>query len=170
MFRARGLGMSPVPAGWPMLLRIVDWVDAHWREPDEGIWEVRGPRRNFVHSKVMAWVAVDRMARAIEDLGLDGPLERFKQMRAEIHAEVCREGYDATRNTFTQYHGSTPPLTFLKAIADLQIAFRPGLHRLVARPTGAPADTLPRVTWSRQIEIDPRVRGVKLQFNEVDFR
>jgi GH15 family glucan-1,4-alpha-glucosidase len=107
MFRARGLGMSPVPAGWPMLLRIVDWVDAHWREPDEGIWEVRGPRRNFVHSKVMAWVAVDRMARAIEDLGLDGPLDRFKQMRAEIHDEVCREGYDAKRNTFTQYYGST---------------------------------------------------------------
>ena len=63
-----------------------------------------------------------------------------------------------------------PPLTFLTPTANLQIAFRPGLHQLVARPTGAPAGTLPRVTWSRQIDVDPRVRGFKLQFNEVDFR
>jgi len=107
MYRARGLGMTPVPAGWSTLCRVVDWVEGHWREPDEGLWEVRGPRRNFVHSKVMAWVAADRMVRSIEESGLDGPLERFKQMRADIHAEVCREGYDATRNTFTQYYGST---------------------------------------------------------------
>ena len=106
MYRARGLGMTPVPAGWGTLRRVVDWVEAHWREPDEGLWEVRGPRRNFVHSKVMAWVAADRMVRLIEESGLDGPLERFKQMRADIHAEVCRDGYDATRNTFTQYYGS----------------------------------------------------------------
>jgi GH15 family glucan-1,4-alpha-glucosidase len=107
MYRALGLGMTSVPAGWSTLCRVVDWVEAHWREPDEGLWEVRGPRRNFVHSKVMAWVAVDRMVRMIEESGLDGLLERFKQMRADIHAEVCREGYDATRNTFTQYYGST---------------------------------------------------------------
>ena len=107
MFRARGLGMTPVPAGWPMLCRVIEWVEAHWREPDEGLWEVRGPRRHFVHSKVMAWVAADRMVRSIEESGLDGPLERLKQMRAEIHADVCREGYDAGRNTFTQYYGST---------------------------------------------------------------
>jgi len=107
MFRARGLGMTPAPAGWPMLLRVVDWVDAHWREPDEGLWEVRGPQRHFVHSKVMAWVAADRVVRTIEESGLDGPLERFKQMRADIHDAVCREGYDAKRNTFTQYYGST---------------------------------------------------------------
>ena len=107
MYRARGLGMTSVPAGWSTLCRVVDWVEGHWREPDEGLWEVRGPRRNFVHSKVMAWVAADRMVRSIEESGLDGPLERFKQMRADIHAEVCREGYDATRNTFTQYYGST---------------------------------------------------------------
>ncbi len=106
MFRARGLGMTPLPAGWTMLCRVVDWVEAHWREPDEGLWEVRGPRRNFVHSKVMAWVAADRMVRAIEESGLEGPLERFRQMRADIHDEVCREGYDAARNTFTQYYGS----------------------------------------------------------------
>jgi GH15 family glucan-1,4-alpha-glucosidase len=107
MFQARGLGMTPVPAGWrTMLCRVIDWVESHWREPDEGLWEVRGPRRNFVHSKVMAWVAADRMVRTIEEFGLDGPLDRYRQMRAAIHAEVCREGYDAARNTFTQYYGS----------------------------------------------------------------
>jgi GH15 family glucan-1,4-alpha-glucosidase len=89
-----------------MLRRVLDWVEAHWREPDEGLWEVRGPRRNFVHSKVMAWVAADRMVRAIEDSGLDGPLDRYRRLRDDIHAEVCREGYDAPRNTFTQYYGS----------------------------------------------------------------
>lgn len=98
MFRARQLGMPPAPQGWSVLRRIVDWLEAHWREPDEGIWEVRGPKRHFVHSKVMAWVATDRTVRAIEEMGLDGPVERFRQMRADIHAEVCREGYDAGRN------------------------------------------------------------------------
>jgi GH15 family glucan-1,4-alpha-glucosidase len=107
MFRAHRLGMTSRPAGWTMLLRVIDWVEAHWREPDDGLWEVRGPRRNFVHSKVMAWVAADRMVRAIEELGNEGPLERFRRMRAEIHEEVCREGYDPARHTFTQYYGST---------------------------------------------------------------
>src|SRR4029450_3140277 len=76
MFQARGLGMTTVPAGWTMLGRVSDWVEAHWREPDEGLWEVRGPRRNFVHSKVMAWGAADRMGRGIEEFGLDGPVGR----------------------------------------------------------------------------------------------
>jgi GH15 family glucan-1,4-alpha-glucosidase len=89
-----------------MLCRVIDWVEAHWREPGEGLWEVRGPRRNFVHSKAMAWVAADRMVPAIEEFGLEGPVDRYRQMRAAIRAEVCREGYDAARNTFTQYYGS----------------------------------------------------------------
>ncbi len=63
-----------------------------------------------------------------------------------------------------------PPLTFLAPGANIQLAFRPGRYRLVARPTGAAPGTLPRVTWSRQVEIDPRVRGFKLQFNEADFK
>jgi len=106
MFVARGLGMSSLPAGWAMMCRVIDWVEDHWREPDEGLWEVRGPRRHFVHSKVMAWVAADRMVRSIEEGGLDGPVDRYRRMRDEIHAEVCRAGYDAARNTFTQYYGS----------------------------------------------------------------
>jgi GH15 family glucan-1,4-alpha-glucosidase len=67
---------------------------------------VRAPRRHFTHSKVMAWVAFDRTVRAVEEFGREGPVDRWRRIRAEIHAEVCREGYDAERGTFTQYYGS----------------------------------------------------------------
>jgi len=106
MFRARKLGMPPAEHAWDVERQIMDWLESHWQEPDDGLWEVRGPRRNFVHSKVMAWVAVDRAIRSVEAAGFDAPLERFKQMRTKIHDEVCRKGYDAERNTFTQYYGS----------------------------------------------------------------
>ncbi|MCU7822238.1 glycoside hydrolase family 15 protein [Kitasatospora sp. DSM 101779] len=86
-------------------LKLISYLEKHWREPDEGIWEVRGPRRHFVHSKVMAWVAVDRTIRLLEDTGTEGPLERWKALREEIHADVCEKGYDEQRNTFTQYYG-----------------------------------------------------------------
>ena len=83
-----------------------DTVEELWTEPDEGIWEVRGPRRHFTHSKVMAWVAFDRAVKSVEQFGWDGPVDRWRRLRDEIHAEVCREGFDADRNTFTQYYGS----------------------------------------------------------------
>ena len=86
--------------------KLWETVEELWTEPDEGIWEVRGPRRHFTHSKVMAWVAFDRAVRSTEDFGWDGPVDRWRRLRDEIHAEVCREGYDADRNTFTQYYGS----------------------------------------------------------------
>ena len=106
MFRARKLGMPPAAHAWSVQRQVIEWLESHWQEPDDGLWEVRGPRRNFVHSKVMAWVAIDRAIGSIEAAGFDGPLERFRQMRTDIHDEVCRKGYDAERNTFTQYYGS----------------------------------------------------------------
>ena len=87
-------------------LKLIRYLEDHWNEPDEGIWEVRGPRRHFVHSKVMAWVAVDRTVRLIESGEVDGPLERWRELRDEIHSTVCEKGYDKERNTFTQYYGS----------------------------------------------------------------
>ncbi|GAA2498872.1 glycoside hydrolase family 15 protein [Streptomyces thermolineatus] len=87
-------------------VRLIRYLEDHWREPDEGIWEVRGPRRHFVHSKVMAWVAVDRTVKLIESGDVDGPLEKWREMRDEIHADVCEKGYDPERNTFTQSYGS----------------------------------------------------------------
>ncbi|MEO3753993.1 glycoside hydrolase family 15 protein [Streptomyces sp. B6B3] len=87
-------------------LKLIRYLEEHWFEPDEGIWEVRGPRRHFVHSKVMAWVAVDRTVKLIESGEVDGPLERWRAMRDEIHRTVCERGYDRERNTFTQSFGS----------------------------------------------------------------
>ncbi|MER7794115.1 glycoside hydrolase family 15 protein [Streptomyces sp. NPDC097640] len=87
-------------------LKLIAYLEEHWDEPDEGIWEVRGPRRHFVHSKVMAWVAVDRTVKLIESGDVDGPLERWRELRDEIHRDVCEKGYDPERNTFTQSYGS----------------------------------------------------------------
>ena len=87
-------------------LKLISYLEDHWDEPDEGIWEVRGPRRHFVHSKVMAWVAVDRTVKLVESGEADGPLERWRALRDTIHRDVCEKGYDAGRNTFTQSYGS----------------------------------------------------------------
>lgn len=87
-------------------VKLITYLEDHWKEPDEGIWEVRGPRRHFVHSKVMTWVAVDRTVKLIESGDVDGPLERWRRLRDEIHRDVCARGYDRERNTFTQSYGS----------------------------------------------------------------
>jgi GH15 family glucan-1,4-alpha-glucosidase len=107
IFRARRLGMAAVADALDPTIGVIRWLEQHWREPDDGIWEVRGPRRQFVHSKVMAWVAADRILTLAEEAGIEAPLEGLRRMRDEIHEEVCAKGYDAERNTFTQYYGST---------------------------------------------------------------
>src|SRR6185436_17956965 len=78
-----------------------------WREPDEGIWEVRGGARHFTHSKVMAWVGVDRVVRDVDLFGFEGPVDRWRALRDEIHAEVCREGFDPEVNAFMQSYGAS---------------------------------------------------------------
>jgi GH15 family glucan-1,4-alpha-glucosidase len=82
-------------------------LEANWAQPDEGIWEVRGPRRQFTHSKVMAWVAFDRAVKDAETFGFDGPVDRWRQARDTIHAQVCEAGFDVRRNTFVQCYGSS---------------------------------------------------------------
>jgi len=91
---------------WPRWRTVVEHVETIWREPDDGIWESRGPQRHYTYSKVMAWVVFDRAVQLAERFALDGPVERWKQIRDEIHREVCEKGYDAGRRTFTQYYGS----------------------------------------------------------------
>jgi GH15 family glucan-1,4-alpha-glucosidase len=90
---------------WSLVRALLRFLEQNWNQPDEGIWEVRGPRRHFVHSKVMAWVAFDRAIR-VAQLGKPGAEERWRAVRDQIHAEVCERGYDAKRGTFTQYYGS----------------------------------------------------------------
>ena len=99
-------GVEPDPRMWPIELAHLEFLDDGWRQPDEGIWEVRGPRRHFTHSKVMAWVAFDRAVKMTEalDLGWDAP--RWKALRDQVHDEVCTEGFNADRNAFVQSYGS----------------------------------------------------------------
>jgi GH15 family glucan-1,4-alpha-glucosidase len=99
-------GAAPDPHRWPRWVQVVEHVAEVWRRPDDGIWEARGPQRHFTFSKVMAWAVFDRSIHLAERFGLDAPRERWRQVRAEIHAEVCERGYDAARGTFTQYYGS----------------------------------------------------------------
>jgi GH15 family glucan-1,4-alpha-glucosidase len=102
---ARDAGLEPSENAWRVQQAMMEFLETDWQLPDEGIWEMRGPRRHFTHSKVMAWVAADRAVKAIEHFHLDGPLDRWRQLRQEIHDQVCREGFDAELNTFVQYYG-----------------------------------------------------------------
>ena len=99
-------GLDASPAAWAIARKLLDWLESHWRDPDNGIWEVRGPKRHFTHSKVMAWVAFDRAVRMIEHYESDGPVERWRSLRDEIHAEVCREGWNEAVGAFVQSYGS----------------------------------------------------------------
>jgi GH15 family glucan-1,4-alpha-glucosidase len=99
-------GLPVTHSAWDLQRGLLDFLEGHWHEPDEGLWEVRGDRRHFVHSKVMAWAGVDRAVRAVVQHGLVGPVETWRRLRDRIHAEVCEHGYDPDRETFTQFYGS----------------------------------------------------------------
>ena len=107
LYVGRKAGLSPEAASWALESAMIAHLETIWDQPDEGIWEVRGPRRHFTHSKVMAWVAFDRGVRSIEEFGLEGPLERWREIRDRIHREVCERGYDSARDTFVQAYGSS---------------------------------------------------------------
>jgi GH15 family glucan-1,4-alpha-glucosidase len=105
IFAAHRLGADDVSESWPLLCVAVDHLESIWREADNGIWEVRGPRRHFTHSKLMAWVAFDRAIALAEQLSLKAPLDRWRATRAAVHAEICERGWDAKRKAFVQYYG-----------------------------------------------------------------
>ncbi len=107
LHQARVHGLDPDDHAWSLQRNIMNFLEGAWDQPDEGIWEVRGPRRHFTHSKVLAWVAFDRAVQAVERWDLRGPLDRWRQLRAEVHGEVCREAYDVALGSFTQAYGST---------------------------------------------------------------
>jgi len=103
---ARNAGLDSDADAWNFERALLGYLEKRWTEPDNGIWEMRGPRRQYTHSKVMAWVAFDRAIRAVEQYDLPGPVKRWRALRTRIHAQVCRKGYDASRKTFVQYYGS----------------------------------------------------------------
>jgi GH15 family glucan-1,4-alpha-glucosidase len=106
LYQAARRGMPASVQGWRVRSALVEHLAGIWQRPDEGIWEVRGGARHFVHSKVMAWVACDRNIRTIEQFGVNGPLDRWRALRDEIHADVCRHGYDPALGSFVQSYGS----------------------------------------------------------------
>ncbi|MER5601377.1 glycoside hydrolase family 15 protein [Streptomyces sp. NPDC002265] len=107
LYLARSSGLSAKPHMWAMQGALLSFLESAWRQPDEGLWEVRGGRRQFVHSKVMVWVAADRAVRTLEEHPeLPGEPDGWRALRDEVHREVCEKGYDPERNTFTQYYGS----------------------------------------------------------------
>jgi GH15 family glucan-1,4-alpha-glucosidase len=91
--------------GWNLQCALMEFLEKNWDKPDNGIWEVRGPRRQFTHSKIMAWMAVDRSIQDVEKFALRGPIDRWRQLRDRIHAQVCELGFNRQKNTFTQYYG-----------------------------------------------------------------
>ena len=105
--RARETHGEEKDFSWPVQRAIMSFVEENWQRPDNGIWEIRGPLRHFTHSRVMLWAAFDCAARAVRKHGLDGPVERWERLRDEVRAEIEANGFDAERNTFTQYYGGT---------------------------------------------------------------
>jgi GH15 family glucan-1,4-alpha-glucosidase len=103
---SRRKGLSDNNDVWRFEQAILKFLEEAWRKPDEGIWEIRGPRQHFTHSKVMAWVAFDRAIKSVEAWGYDGPVERWRKCRAEIHAEVCAQGFNPKIGSFVQAYGS----------------------------------------------------------------
>ena len=106
LYQARVHGVEFDRQAWQIQVALLEHLESAWRNPDQGIWEIRGERRHFVHSKAMAWVAFDRAVRTIEEHGVDGPIDRWRAVRDEIHREVCEHGFDPDLGSFTQSYGS----------------------------------------------------------------
>jgi GH15 family glucan-1,4-alpha-glucosidase len=105
MHVGRKFKLEAHPEAWRVQQVLMEHLARVWDEPDEGIWEVRGPRRHFTHSKVMAWVAFDRAIKSVESFGLSGPLDEWRAVRAQIHGDICAKGFDAEKNSFVQHYG-----------------------------------------------------------------
>ena len=106
LWQAARAGTRPSADTWSLARLLLAALEGLWREPDEGIWEVRGGRRHFTHSKVLCWVAFDRAIAMVEQAGYDGPADHWREIRDEIHATVCEQGYDTDLGAFTQCFGS----------------------------------------------------------------
>lgn len=100
-------GLESEDTAWDIQCALMDFLEGHWDSPDAGLWEVRGPQRHFVHSKVMAWSGVDQAVHAVQFHGQHGPIDQWRALAARIHADVCEHGFDAERGSFTQYYGSS---------------------------------------------------------------
>ncbi|HEX3964288.1 MAG TPA: glycoside hydrolase family 15 protein [Trebonia sp.] len=124
LFLARQAGLPADGDAWALQVELMNHLESAWREPDNGLWEVRGDRQHFTHSKIMAWAAADRMARSVRTYGLPGPARHWEQLRDQIHHDVVTHAFDAERNTFTQAYGSAALDASLLLIP--RVGFLPG--------------------------------------------
>jgi GH15 family glucan-1,4-alpha-glucosidase len=152
LHQARCAGMVPDPAAWGLQRVLAEHVARHWTEPDEGIWEVRSGRRHFTHSKVMAWVAIDRAIQAAERFGLDGPVERWRKLRSQMHAEICRRAVDPERGCFVRAYGSTELDASLLLLP--LVGFLPPEDERIARTVEAVRDELCQDGFVRRYRTD----------------
>jgi GH15 family glucan-1,4-alpha-glucosidase len=108
MWQAHQAGIKMEDAEWRLMVELMKFLESNWHQPDEGIWEVRGGRKHFTHSKMMAWLAFDRAVKLVEKCGCKaaGNLERWKRIRDKVHAEICQRGYNIDKKAFTQFYGS----------------------------------------------------------------
>jgi GH15 family glucan-1,4-alpha-glucosidase len=106
LYQARRVGLPMSEPAWAVELALLEHLESIWREPDSGIWEMRGPSRHFTYSKMMAWVAFDRAIKSAQEFGMPGPVEHWQRVRTEIHEDVCRNGFDEKLNCFVQAYGS----------------------------------------------------------------
>ncbi|MBA3519901.1 MAG: glycoside hydrolase family 15 protein [Rhizobiales bacterium] len=127
LHQARRGELAQSDSAWALQRALLDHLESVWREPDEGIWEVRGGRRHFTFSKVMAWVAFDRGIKGVEEFGLDGPVDHWRELRGVVHEDICRQGFDSDLGSFVQSYGSKqldasllllPTMGFLPASDD----------------------------------------------------
>jgi GH15 family glucan-1,4-alpha-glucosidase len=129
LYVARKAGLAPNAASWALECALVEQLETIWDKPDDGIWEVRGGRKHFTHSKVMAWVAFDRIVRSVEEFGLEGPVERWRSIRDTIHKQVCDKGFDPAQNSFVQSYDSKALDASLLLIA--MVGFLPAYDRRI---------------------------------------
>jgi GH15 family glucan-1,4-alpha-glucosidase len=157
LYQSRKLGLQPEEAGWRLAQGLLGFVEEACGRPDEGIWEVRGPRRHFTHSKIMAWLALDRGVRTVEEFGLRGPADRWRQLRDELHAQVCREAFNPRLNAFVQSYGSDQLDARLLLIP--MVAFLPGHDPRVRGTVEATSDTSCATASSIATTRPPRTTG-----------
>ena len=155
---ARHYGLYEEAKDWRIEKELVERLEEVWQEPDEGIWEVRGPKRHFTHSKLMAWVAFDRATKDVQQYGFEGPVEHWKQLRDQLHAEICERGFDRQRNSFVQYYGGDALDASLLMMA--QLGFLPANDPRILGTIAAIEQELTRDGFVKRYQTDTGVDGL----------
>jgi GH15 family glucan-1,4-alpha-glucosidase len=154
----RVFGLNDDAGEWRIERELLTRLEAVWQEPDEGIWEVRGPKRHFTHSKLMAWVAFDRAVKDVERFGLEGPVDHWRSLRDQVHREICHQGFNTDRNTFVQYYGGTQVDAALLMMAE--VGFLPATDPRIAGTVAAIERDLLRDGFVERYRTDSGVDGL----------